>query len=127
MMLLISKKAYGKRKDKVFRRENWLMHHVKLIYILILFLKTMLHQEIYAFWFFVVNYAVQRISSQVEQIEVFQKAALLGIFKLNDSSLDKKQRDLTQFFPKKDYRKRINDLILPIVFTISLIDGRVIE
>ena len=32
MMKLINEKASGKRKEKVFRRGSWLVHHVKVIY-----------------------------------------------------------------------------------------------
>ena len=45
---------------------------------------------------------------------------------MNDSAVDKKQGDYTQFSPKKDSRKMKMDLILPIIFAITFMD-RVIE
>ena len=39
-------------------------------------------------------------SQIVEQIEVNQEVVLIGVSKLNDSGLDKKQRDQPQLYPK---------------------------
>ena len=62
----------------------------------------MFHQKIYTFWYCVNNDELPLISSQiVEQIEVIQELILLRISKLNDSALDKKKGDLTQFFQKR--------------------------
>ena len=86
-----------------------------------MFLKNMSHYKKCTFWYCVVNEEVPLTSSQiVEQIEVIQEVILLRISNMNDSALDKKQ-DLTQFFHKKEYRKR--KMILPIIFTIATVDG----
>ena len=75
MMKLTSKKARGKRKEQVFRRGSWLIHH----------LQNMSYQKIYTFRHYVVNNEVPSISSQIdEQIEVIQEVVLPGIFKPND-------------------------------------------
>ena len=80
----------------------------------------MFHQKKYTFWYCIVNDEVPSTSSQIfEQIEVIQEVVLPGISKLNDSALDKREGDLTQFSPKKDSRKRKMDLILPIIFSIT--------
>ena len=52
-----------------------------------------------------------------------QEVVLLRISKLNESAPDKKQGDLTQFSPKKDFRKRKMDLISPTIFTRAPNDG----
>ena len=81
MMKLISKKTWIKRKEQVFRRGSWLIHHMQ----------KMFHQKICTFWYCVVNDEVPSISSQIfEQIEVIQELVLPGISKLNDSAPDKK-------------------------------------
>ena len=55
----------------------------------------------------VVNDEVPSTSSQIiEQIEVVQEAVLLGISKVNDSALNWKEGDLTQFYPINDSGKR---------------------
>ena len=78
----------------------------------------------YAFLYCVVSDEVLPNSSQtIEQIEVIQEVFVPGVSKTNDSALDKKQGDKTQFYPKKDARKRKMDLIMPIIFAISPIDG----
>ena len=75
MMKLTSKKAWGKRKEQVFTRGSWLIHH----------LQNISHQKIYTFWYYVVNDEVPSTSSQiVGQIEVIQERVLPGISKLND-------------------------------------------
>ena len=75
MKKLTSKKAWRKRKEQVFRRGIWLIHH----------LKNMSYQQIYTFWYYVVNDEAPSTSSQiVEQIEVIQELVLQGISKLND-------------------------------------------
>ena len=74
MMKLISKKTWGKRKEKVFRRGSWLIYH----------LQNISHQEIYTFWYYIDNDEVPSISSQIaEQTEIVQEVVLPGIFKLN--------------------------------------------
>ena len=86
-----------------------------------MFLKNMSHYKKCTFWYYVVNEEVPLTSSQiVEQTEVIQEVILLRISNMNDSALDKKQ-DLTQFFQKKEYRKR--KMILSIIFTIATVDG----
>ena len=52
-----------------------------------------------------------------------QEVVLLRISKLNESAPDKKQGDLTQFSPKKDFRKRKMDLISPTIFISAPNDG----
>lgn len=42
---------------------------------------------------------------------------------MKDSALNKKQGDYTQFSPKKDSMKMKMDLILPIIFAITPVDG----
>ena len=46
-----------------------------------------------------------------------------GVPKLNNSALNKKHGNQTQFYPKKFSRKRKTDLILFIKFTITIING----
>ena len=120
-MKLISKKPWEKRNKKVFRRWNWLIHHVKLIYINTVFEEHVSSENIY-----ILIFCCQWSTSSliIEQIDVFQEVTLLGISKLNDSALDKKQGDLTQFFPKKDYRKRKMNLILAIVSHLTTVQTR---
>ena len=77
MMKLISKNAWGKRKEQVLGRGSWLIHH----------LQNTSHHEIYIFWYCVVNEEVKSSSSQiVEQIEVIQEVVLPEISKLNQFS-----------------------------------------
>ena len=79
-------------EKKVLRRERWLIHHLKVIYLLGLFLKNMSNQKIYSFWYCVVNGELPSSFPQiVEKIEVIQEAVLPGISKLNYSAQDKKQ------------------------------------
>ena len=74
MMKFTSKKAWGKRKEQVFRRGSWLIHH----------LQNMSYQKIYTFWYDAVNDGVPSTSSEIiEQIEVIQKVAFPGMSKLN--------------------------------------------
>ena len=62
----------------------------------------MFHQTIYTFWISFVNYEVLSTSSQTtEQIEEIQWRDIPGVSKMNNSLLDKKQGDYTQFSPKK--------------------------
>ena len=90
-MKLISKKAWGRRKEHVSKRGNWLIYH----------LKNMSHQKIYTFWYHALNDKVPSTSSQiVEQIEFIPEVVLLGISKLNDAAPGKKQGDQTQFSPE---------------------------
>ena len=42
---------------------------------------------------------------------------------MNDSALDKKQGDYTQFSPKNDCSKMKINLILPIIFAITPVHG----
>ena len=66
MMKLMSKKAWGKRKKQVLRRESWLIHH----------LQNMSHQKIYTFWYYVVNDEVPSTSSQiVERIVTYSRCS----------------------------------------------------
>ena len=75
MMKLTSKKAWEKRKEQVFRKRSWLIHHSQ----------NMTYQKIYTSWYYVVSDEVPSTSSQiVEQIEVIQEVVLPGISKLND-------------------------------------------
>ena len=72
----------------------------------ILYLKNMSHQKMYKFWYCAVNDEVPLTSSKIaEQTEVIHEVILLRISKLNDSALEKKQGDLTQFFQKKTIEK----------------------
>ena len=76
-MKLISKRAWGKRKEQALRWGSWFIHHFQ----------NMSHHKIYTFWCCVVNEEVQPTSSQiVEQIEVIQEVVLSGICKLNQLS-----------------------------------------
>ena len=110
----IDKKKKLRKKKLVFRRRSWLIP----IY------QNISHQKIYTFWHFVVNEEVPSTSSQVvEQIQVIQEVVLPGAFKLNGSATDKKPKDQTQVSQKEDSRKRKMDLILPIIFVITPIDG----
>ena len=60
-------------------------------------LQNIPHQEIYTFWYCVVNDEIPSTFSQVfEQIEVIQGVVLPAISKLNDSTSDKKPGDQTQ-------------------------------
>ena len=110
----IDKKKKLRKKKLVFRRRSWLIP----IY------QNISHQKIYTFWHFVVNEEVPSTSSQVvEQIQVIQEVVLPGAFKLNGPAADKKPKDQTQVSQKGDPRKRKMDLILPIIFIITPIDG----
>ena len=61
MMKFISKKAWRKKKEQLFRRGSWLIHH----------LQNISHQKICTFWYCVVNDEVPSTSSQTfEQTEV---------------------------------------------------------
>ena len=63
-MKLTSKKTEGKRKEQVFRRGSWLIHH----------LQNMSYQKIYASWYYVVNDEVPSTSPQIiGKIEVIQE------------------------------------------------------
>ena len=59
----------------------------------------------------------------VEQVELIQEIIFLGVSKLNDSALDKKQGQSIQFYPKRILEKRKMDLIFAITFDIIQIDG----
>ena len=60
-------------------------------------LQNISHQEIYTFWYCVVNDEIPSTFSQVfQQIEVIQGVVLPAISKLNDSTSDKKPGDQTQ-------------------------------
>ena len=72
----------------------------------------------------VVNDEVPLTSSQIiEQIEIIQEAVLSGLPKHNNSTLNKKQENQTQVYRQKYSQKRKMDLILPIIFAITLNDG----
>lgn len=119
------------KNEKIFRRWNWLMHHIKLIYIntFLHFLKIMTDQKIYTFWYCVVNDEVPLTSSQIaEQIEAIQKVVLLGISKLNDSAIEKKYGNPTQLFQKKMTIEKGKWTCFCLLFSLSqqLMD-RVIE
>ena len=62
----------------------------------------MSHQKMYAFCYCIVYDKIQSTSSKiVEQIEVNQKLVWTGTPKLNESALDKKQGNQTQFHLKR--------------------------
>ena len=62
----------------------------------------LIRKYIHSFWHCVVNDEGPSTFSQiVEQIKVIQGAVLPGICKMNDSAPDKKQKEQTQFSPKK--------------------------
>ena len=80
----VSKKSWWKRKENVFRRGSWLIHHVKVLYIF-MFLKNMSLQKIYIFWYCVVDNEFSSTFSQiVEQMKNIQEVVKLGISKLDD-------------------------------------------
>ena len=82
------KSAWGKRKELIFSRENWLIHH----------LQNISHQKVYTFWYCLVNDEEPSTSSQIiEKIEIIQGVVLTGISKMIDSALGKKPK----FSPKK--------------------------
>ena len=84
MMKFISKKAWRKRKEQVFRWGSRLIHY----------LQNISHQKISTFWYCVVNDEVPSTSSQIfKPIEVIQWVVLPGISKLNNSAPDKKPGD----------------------------------
>ena len=113
MIKLASKKSWGKRKEQVFRKGSWLIHH----------LQNMSYQKIYAFWYYVISDKVPLSSSQiVDQIEVIQEVVLPGISTLNDEVPDKKKGEKTQFSPKTFLEDEM-DLIFPIIFAITPTDG----
>ena len=119
------------KNEKIFRRWNWLVHHVKLIYIntFLHFLKNMTDQKTYIFWYCVVNDEVPLTSPQIaEQIEAIQKVVWLGISKLNDSALDKKTWKLNTVFSKKMTIEKGKWICSCLLFSLSqqLMD-RVIE
>ena len=64
------KSAWGKRKELIFSRENWLIHH----------LQNISHQKVYTFWWSTISDEVPSTSSQiVGQIEVIEGVVLHGI------------------------------------------------
>ena len=58
-------------------------------------------------WYCFVNdgEALSTFSQFVEQMEVIQEVVFPGIYKLNDSAVNKEQGDQTQFSPNKDLKK----------------------
>ena len=111
MNKLTSKKAWGKRKEQVFRKGSSLIHHLKNVlsenlYILILCCQWC--STINLFWCRRTNWG-------------YLEVVLLEIPKLNHWGSDKKQGDQTQFF--KNFRKRKMHLTLPIIFVITPTDG----
>ena len=93
MMKLISKYAWGK---KIFRRESWLIHPVKVIYFTIVFEKYVI------FWYCNIYDEVPSSSSKIiEQIDFIEELVLRKISKANDTAPYKKQVDQTYFFFKK--------------------------
>ena len=127
MMKLISKKAWGKRNETVFRRWNWLIHHVKLIYINTVFDEHVSSENIYILilccqWWSTINLFSNRWT-----IDVIQEVILLRISKLNDSELDKKQGDRTQFSQKKTIGKGKWIWYCPLFLLLQQLIDRVIE
>ena len=92
MMKLMSKKAWGKIKKQVLRRESWLIHH----------LQNMSHQKIYTFWYYVVNDEVPSTSSQiVERIVTYSRCSFTrNIYLEWLSTREEIKGDQTQFSPK---------------------------
>ena len=96
MMTLKSKNAWRKRKEQIFRRGSWLVHH----------LQNMFYQRIYAFWYYVANNEVPSSSFQiVEQLSTRQET-----------------RKANTIFSKKHSRKSKMGFTLPIIFAIPPID-----
>ena len=113
MMKLTSKKSWGKRKEQVFRRGSWLIHH----------LQNMSYQKIYIFWYYVVSDEAPSTSSQIIQpIELIQEVS-----KLNEQEPDKKQGHQTRFFPKKTLQKSKWILYCLLYLLSHLLIGRVIK
>ena len=96
MKLIRKEKAWGKRKELVFRRGSWLIHH----------LQNISHLKVYIFWHCVFNDEVPSTSSQiVEQIVEQTGVVPPEISNMNDSAQDKKPKAQTQFFPKQTLLK----------------------
>ena len=73
-------------KKKFFRRESWLTHPVKVIYIYIYIYINIVFEKHVIFWYCNVYGEVPSSSSQiVEQFDVIQEVLLPGISKLNDT------------------------------------------
>ena len=71
MIRFISKKAWGKRKENVFRRWNWLKHSVRLTYVNTAFANHVSRKYIYSD----TEELASTFSQIVEQIEIIQKVS----------------------------------------------------
>ena len=118
-MKLVSKKASEKSKEKVFRRSNRLMHHVKVVYINIVFEEHFIRKYMHS--------AILLLMMKDHQplVKSLNKVILPRICKLSDSSPDKKQEDQTQrsTLIRSNTLKTKMNLILSIIFTIAPING----
>ena len=122
MMKMIINKGSGKWKVKVIRRGNWLIHHVKVIYIYTVYEKHVSSESIYILILYFQWWSTINLFSNHWTIDVIKEVVLPR--NLNEAALDKKKREQTLFCQKKkNIRKKKMDLILPIIFTIALING----
>ena len=95
-------------------KKNWLVHHVKVV--LILLLKTIFHQKIPSHSGIAANDQVastcfQTVQQTLSSINLFsnrstkwsllKKVVLREVYKLNESVMNKNHRDQTQFSPEK--------------------------
>ena len=122
MMKMIINKGSGKWKVKVIRRGNWLIHHVKVIYIYTVYEKHVLSESIYILILYFQWWSTINLFSNHWTIDVIKEVVLPG--NLNEAALDKKKKENKRcFVKKKKIRKRKMDFILPIIFTIAMING----
>ena len=103
---LVNKNIWGKREEKVFRRRKSLIHLVKII--LILLLKN---QKIDIVWSCCQWWSTEVPSTSsltVKQSWSFWKSSLPEVSNMNDSAMNKYQRDQTHFLPEKIHLKKKN-------------------
>ena len=89
-----------------------MIHYVKVILML---LKNISHQKILRHSSIPFN--LQWLSI-IKQIEVVKELVLPEVFKLNDSVMNKNQRDQIQFSPEKKLYKKENGFVIISVFAI---------
>ena len=99
MMKMIINKGSGKWKVKVIRRGNWLIHHVKVIYIYTVYEKHVSSESIYILILYFQWWSTINLFSNHWTIDVIKEVVLPG--NLNEAALDKKKREQTLFCQKK--------------------------
>ena len=112
-MKLTSKKTWCRRKEQVLRKGSYLIQHVQ----------NMAYQKIYTFWYYVINDEIPSTFSQsFNKLRLFKKS----FYQEYLSWITKQQtrnKETKHNFLRKFSRKRKMDLILPIIFPTTPIDG----